>query len=91
MEPTEGKYELDWVERAVRMAERHHIAVVLGTPSAAPPAWLTRSIRRRCAMEEDGRRTEHGNRQQFDFERGSTELAGAWRGRWRSGSGTTRT
>src|ERR1700755_264063 len=37
MEPSEGHYDLDWVERAVRMAEKHHIAVVLGTPSAAPP------------------------------------------------------
>ena len=41
MEPSEGHYDLDWVERAVRMAEKHNIAVVLGTPSAAPPAWLT--------------------------------------------------
>src|SRR2546430_4079904 len=41
MEPKEGDYQLDWLERAVRAAEKHHIAVVLGTPSAAPPAWLT--------------------------------------------------
>jgi beta-galactosidase len=33
MEPSEGHYDLDWVERAVRIAEKHHIAVVLGTPS----------------------------------------------------------
>src|ERR1700743_3673169 len=38
MEPSEGHYDLDWVGRAVRLAEKHHIAVVLGTPSAAPPA-----------------------------------------------------
>ena len=44
MEPREGHYDLDWVERAVRMAEKHHIAVVLGTPSAAPPAWLTAEV-----------------------------------------------
>ena len=38
MEPSEGHYDLDCIERAIRMAEKHHIAVVLGTPSAAPPA-----------------------------------------------------
>src|SRR3569833_583528 len=30
MEPSEGKYQLDWMEHAFRAAERHHIAVVLG-------------------------------------------------------------
>jgi beta-galactosidase len=53
MEPSEGHYDLDWVERAVRMADKHHIAVVLGTPSAAPPAWLT-SIYPACGLREAG-------------------------------------
>src|SRR5277367_1515922 len=41
MEPAEGRYDLDWLARAVRLAEKHHIAVVIGTPTDAPPAWLT--------------------------------------------------
>src|SRR5579859_2074413 len=65
MEPSEGHYDLDWVERAVRMAEKHHIAVVLGTPSAAPPAWLTSKYPETLRMETDGRRVTHGNRAQF--------------------------
>jgi beta-galactosidase GanA len=32
LEPKEGTYPLDWLERAIRSAERHHIAVVLDTP-----------------------------------------------------------
>jgi hypothetical protein len=32
IEPSEGNYKLDWIEHAIRAAERHHIAVVLGTP-----------------------------------------------------------
>ena len=39
IEPHEGDFHLEWLQRAVRAAERHHIAVVVGTPSAAPPAW----------------------------------------------------
>jgi beta-galactosidase len=31
IERSEGHYDLDWIERAIRMAEKHHIAVVLGT------------------------------------------------------------
>src|SRR5438128_88393 len=33
MEPSEGQYDLDWLDRSIRAAERRHIAVVLGTPS----------------------------------------------------------
>jgi beta-galactosidase len=77
MEPSEGHYDLDWVVRAVRMAERHHIAVVLGTPSAAPPAWLTAKYPATLRIKEDGRRDEHGNRQQFDWSNAKyRELAG---------------
>ncbi len=67
MEPKEGVYDLDWVEHAVRAAEKHHIAIVLGTPSAAPPAWLTQTYPETLRVEEDGRRAEHGNRQQFNW------------------------
>ena len=67
MEPSEGNYQLDWLERAIRLAEKHHIAVVLGTPSAAPPAWLTQKYPETLRTKEDGRKDEHGNRQQFDW------------------------
>src|SRR5215467_15647595 len=41
MEPSEGHYEMGWLERAVAAAAQHHIVSVIGTPTAAPPAWLT--------------------------------------------------
>jgi len=55
LEPSEGRYDLDWLEHAMRAAERHHIAVVLGTPSAAPPAWLTTKYEQTLRIKEDGR------------------------------------
>ena len=67
MEPKEGDYELDWLARAVRLAEKHGIAVVLGTPTAAPPAWLTQKYPETLRTKEDGRKDEHGRRQQFDW------------------------
>src|ERR1700678_1576871 len=78
MEPSEGHYDLDWVERAIRMAEKHHIVVVLGTPSAAPPAWLTSKYPETLRTKQDDRKDEHGNRQQFDWSNAKyRELAGA--------------
>jgi beta-galactosidase len=67
LEPGEGHYELGWLDKAIRAAEKHHIAVVIGTPSAAPPAWLTTKYPETLRTKEDGRKDEHGNRQQFDF------------------------
>jgi len=67
LEPSEGHYDLDWLDRAIRAAEKHHIFIVIGTPSAAPPAWLTQTYPETLRVEEDGRRAEHGNRQQFNW------------------------
>ncbi len=67
MEPSEGHYEFGWLERAVALAAKHHICVVLGTPTAAPPAWLTTKYPETLRVDQDGRRDEHGNRAQFSF------------------------
>ena len=67
MEPTEGQYNFDWLQRAIDLAAKHHICVVLGTPTAAPPAWLTEKYPETLRVDENGVRDEHGNRQQFSF------------------------
>ncbi|MFZ0663375.1 MAG: beta-galactosidase [Acidobacteriaceae bacterium] len=67
MEPTEGYYQFGWLDRAIALAAKHHIAVVLGTPTAAPPAWLTQKYPETLRVDENGVRAEHGNRQQFSF------------------------
>ena len=67
LEPTEGRYELDWMERAIALAARHHIAVVIGTPTDAPPAWLTTRYSDTLGMNADGHWREHGGRRQFNY------------------------
>lgn len=67
MEPEEGKYDLDWLDRAIAAAARHNIYTVVGTPSAAPPAWLTQKYPETLRTKEDGRRDQHGNRQQYNW------------------------
>jgi beta-galactosidase len=67
MEPTEGQYNFDWLERSIDLAAKHHICIVLGTPTAAPPAWLTEKYPETLRIDENGVRDEHGNRQQFSF------------------------
>ncbi len=67
MEPSEGQYDLDWLDEAITMAGKRGIFTVVGTPTAAPPAWLTQKYPETLRMEQNGRRAEHGNRQQFNF------------------------
>ena len=67
LEPAEGQYDFDWLARAIRTAQRHHIAVVIGTPTDAPPAWLTGRYPQVLRVGPDGRRAEHGGRRQFSY------------------------
>ncbi|MGD1029838.1 MAG: beta-galactosidase [Opitutaceae bacterium] len=67
IEPAEGRYTLDWMERAIAAARAHGIAVVIGTPTDAPPAWLTRSHPDTLRIDADGQRMEHGMRRQFSY------------------------
>ena len=67
MEPEEGHYDLDWLDHAVAAAAEHNIFTVIGTPTAAPPAWLTQKYPETLRVYEDGRRSQHGNRQQFNW------------------------
>lgn len=62
MQPAEGQFDFDWIERAVDLAAEHEIAVVLGTPTATPPAWLTQAYPDVLAVEPNGRRVQHGGR-----------------------------
>ena len=67
MEPSEGQYDLDWLAHAISAAAKHGIVTVIGTPSAAPPAWLTQKYPETLRTKEDGRKDQHGNRQQFNW------------------------
>src|ERR1700739_3206024 len=41
MEPSERKLGFAWLKRSGVLLNKHNIAIILGTPSAAPPPWLT--------------------------------------------------
>jgi beta-galactosidase len=67
MEPSEGRYDLDWLQRALDRAAAHGISVVLATPSDAPPAWLTTKYPDTLRIDENGRQLQHGMRRQYSY------------------------
>lgn len=63
MEPDEARFNFDWLERAIDLLSAAGIATVLGTPTAAPPAWLTQRYPSTLAtIDNQGHRDSHGAR-----------------------------
>jgi hypothetical protein len=54
------------LERAIDLAGRHGIFVVLGTPSQAPPEWLTQKYPEVLRVIEAGQRTPSNGRENFN-------------------------
>ena len=67
LEPEEGKYQLDWLERNVALAAQNGMKVILCTPTATPPVWLARKHPEILMVDAAGRRMNHGGRQQGDW------------------------
>lgn len=64
MEPHEGDFDFDWLLRALAILNDHGIKAVLGTPTAAPPAWLCINKPMVMRVNEHRQQITFGNRQQ---------------------------
>ncbi len=62
LEPTAGEFHFEWLDRAIEQLAAAGIVSVLGTPTAAPPAWLVQQYPDLLAVDESGRRVLFGNR-----------------------------
>jgi beta-galactosidase len=62
MEPEEGRFDFAWLDRAVSLAARHNLKVILCTPTPTPPAWMFEKYPQAYLVGADGRRREHGSR-----------------------------
>jgi len=62
LEPSAGTFNFAWLDRAIDRLASAGIVSVLGTPTAAPPAWLTHASPDALLVNENGQRAQHGNR-----------------------------
>lgn len=65
MEPENGRFDWAWLDRAIATLADAGLQVVLGTPTATPPAWLTRSYPDTLRVDGNGRRRNHGTRRHY--------------------------
>jgi beta-galactosidase len=62
MEPEEGKYDFDWLHLVVEKLGAAGISVIMGTPTATPPVWLTEKHPEVVYVRTDGIPVPHGSR-----------------------------
>jgi beta-galactosidase len=62
MESSHGNFDFNWLERAIEQIAAAGMVSVLGTPTAAPPAWLVEKHPDILAVDESGRHVQFGNR-----------------------------
>lgn len=63
IEPEEGRFDTDWIERALAAFQKYGISAVIGTPTATPPVWLAEGYPETLPVDDTGRRTVFGMRQ----------------------------
>jgi beta-galactosidase len=67
LEPQEGVYDFEWLDRAVELAAKYNLKVIMCTSTATPPVWLVRRYPDVLKMHEDGTKMDHGSRQHASF------------------------
>jgi len=63
LEPEEGKFDFDWLDESIALAAKNGMKVILCTPSAAPPVWLTEKYPETLMQNIDGITQAHGSRE----------------------------
>ena len=66
-EPEEGSFSFDLFDRAIALAHEHGLQVILGTPSATPPAWLTHRYPEVLNVTQNGVQYQHGQRRHYNY------------------------
>jgi beta-galactosidase len=62
MEPSEATFDFAWLHRSIEILQKQGIAVILGTPSAAPPPWLTAKYPDVLMVNDQGMTVSPGGR-----------------------------
>jgi len=65
LEPSDGKFEFEWIDTALSILGRHNIQAVLGTPTAAPPPWLMALLPDAYRVRVNKHRAEFGGRREY--------------------------
>jgi beta-galactosidase len=66
IEPREGEFHFDWLDRIIDLLHAGGIRVDLATATAAPPPWMAKNYPDSLPMTREGHVLYPGSRQQYD-------------------------
>lgn len=67
LEPAEDQYNFKWLDKSIELAAKHGIKVIMCTPTATPPVWLTKKYPEVLVVKENGQRAMHGTREHYSW------------------------
>ncbi|WP_201008836.1 beta-galactosidase [Paenibacillus glycanilyticus] len=67
LEPQEGVFDFSFFTRVMDLAHRFGLRVILGTPTATPPAWLTHKYPEVLNATKEGVLIKHGMRRHYNY------------------------
>ena len=67
LEPDEGVYDFDWLDKLMNKFYENNISVCLATPTTAQPAWLSTRYPEVLPVDIAGRKRTHGMRVFFCY------------------------
>ncbi|MNW39589.1 Beta-galactosidase BgaA [compost metagenome] len=67
IEPEEGRYDFSLFDRAIERCLHFGLSVILGTPTYAPPAWLTEKYPEVLRVNFHGQAMAHGSRRHYNY------------------------
>jgi beta-galactosidase len=65
LEPAEGKYEFDWLDRVMDLLADNGVGVALATPTASPPPWFGMAYPDALPVRPSGTKVWHGSRDTY--------------------------
>ena len=66
-EPAEGTFDFELFDWVIDLAHTHGLQVILGTPTATPPAWLTHKHAEVLNVTQAGIQYQHGQRRHYNY------------------------
>lgn len=67
VEPTEGNFTYEFFDEFLDLCDKHGMKVIIGTPTATPPVWLTEKYPEVLNADEQGNLYYHGGRRHYNF------------------------
>ncbi len=65
LEPSPGRFDFGWLDRAIDILAAHGIEVLMGTPTASPPPWVMAMHPDAYRVPESGQPVTYGNRREY--------------------------